>query len=104
MTDEAVHSLALRERGDYRLLRRMGLDRWGARFPFTAPGLSQSAFFEAVVTRLDPSLALPEPDAPGAALNDRLLLHERVSGGCYEMSRLPDSGMAKDAPAAPPAS
>lgn len=71
VTDEAVHSLAQRKLEDYRLLRRMSLERWGGRFPLTAPGLSQSAFFDAVVKRLDPGLALPEPDAPATALNDR---------------------------------
>lgn len=70
-SDEAVHGLVQRDRDDYRLLRAIGLERWAAGFPPIAPGLSQPAFFEAVVARLDPAVALPTRARPGEALQDK---------------------------------
>lgn len=71
VSDEAVHGLAQRDSADYRLLRAIGLERWAAGFPVAAPGLSQPDFFEAVVARLDPALALPTPDGPAELLKDK---------------------------------
>lgn len=70
VTDETIHSLAQGEDADYRLLRRMGLERLTSRG--AARDLSHPDLFDAVVRRLDPSLALPaatsaeEPFSPRA--------------------------------------
>lgn len=80
VTDEAVHSLAQQGLDDYRLLRRMAIERWAFGFPLTVPGLSQPGFFEAVVARLNPALALPDPDAPTDLLKDRRGLIARAAG------------------------
>ncbi|WP_312161411.1 TetR family transcriptional regulator [Phenylobacterium sp.] len=59
VTDETVHSLAQDGEADYRLMRRMTLERLAGRGD--GLGLSDPAFFEAVVRRLDPALELPGP-------------------------------------------
>lgn len=69
-TDETIHSLAQGQDPDYLLLRRMGLERLTSRGATRA--LSHPDLFDAVVRRLDPSLALPaassaeEPFSPRA--------------------------------------
>ncbi|WP_374658612.1 TetR family transcriptional regulator [Phenylobacterium sp.] len=57
VTDETVHSLAQGDLPDYRLLRRMTLERLAGRG--RSLGLSERSFFEQVVCRMDPALALP---------------------------------------------
>lgn len=59
VTDETAHSLAQNGEPDYRLLRRMTLERLAGRGANL--GLSEPDFFEAVVRRLDPALELPGP-------------------------------------------
>jgi DNA-binding transcriptional regulator YbjK len=57
ITDETAHNLAQGALPDYRLLRRMTLERLAGRG--RSLGLSEGRFFEAVVHRMDPALALP---------------------------------------------
>lgn len=57
VTDETAHSLAQGEEADYRLLRRMGLERLTSRGRRVE--LSQPAMFEATVRRLDRVLEMP---------------------------------------------
>ena len=59
VTDETAHGLAQQDSPDYRLMRAMTLERLAGRG--ASLGLSEPAFFEAVVRRLDPALALPGP-------------------------------------------
>ena len=59
VTDETAHGLAQQDSPDYRLMRAMTLERLAGRG--ACLGLSEPAFFEAVVRRLDPALALPGP-------------------------------------------
>ena len=59
VTDETAHGLAQPDSPDYRLMRAMTLERLAGRG--ASLGLSEPAFFEAVVRRLDPALALPGP-------------------------------------------
>lgn len=59
VTDETAHGLAQQDGPDYRLMRAMTLERLAGRG--ASLGLSEPAFFEAVVRRLDPALALPGP-------------------------------------------
>ncbi|WP_374452354.1 TetR family transcriptional regulator [Phenylobacterium sp.] len=59
VTDETAHGLAQQDSLDYRLMRAMTLERLAGRG--ASLGLSEPAFFEAVVRRLDPALALPGP-------------------------------------------
>ncbi len=61
VTDETAHSLVQSRDPDYRLLRRMTLERLASRG--VDLGLSDPAFFETVVRRLDPAVALPTPSA-----------------------------------------
>ena len=82
VTDEAAHSLAQQDSPDYRLMRAMTLERLASRG--AGLGLSEPAFFEAVVRRLDPALELPGPasQAPyaGRALEMALAAGEVIVG------------------------
>lgn len=58
-TDEGIHSLALGHLSDYRLLRRMAIERLVNRLDPAARGaLGSTVMFEAVVRGLDPGLGL----------------------------------------------
>lgn len=64
VTDEGVHALAIGERSDYRLLRRMTIERLSQRLDPAAHGsLGRIETFEILVRRLDPALDLPRPDS-----------------------------------------
>jgi AcrR family transcriptional regulator len=64
LADETIHSLAIGEDLDYRLLRRMALGRLANRLdPRYRTGISQVSAFTALVERLDPGLGLPGRDA-----------------------------------------
>ena len=80
VTDETAHGLAQQDGPDYRLMRAMTLERLAGRG--ASLGLSEPAFFEAVVRRLDPALALPGPasQAPyaGRALDIALAAGELI--------------------------
>jgi len=61
-TDEGVHSLAVGDDPDYRLLRRMAVDRLSRRLDPAQRGAVIGAFAD-LVARLDPRLDLPGRDA-----------------------------------------
>ncbi len=72
VTDEAVHGAAQRDVPDYRLLRRMALERICDRLaPRREGGLSQLTFFKAVVARLDSALQLPSAAFPSTPPDGR---------------------------------
>lgn len=62
--DEGIHTLANGCRPDYRLLRRMAIERLARRLdPAARGGLDAAAVFDALVRRLDPAIGLPGPEA-----------------------------------------
>ncbi|MCD9030848.1 TetR/AcrR family transcriptional regulator [Luteimonas sp. Y-2-2-4F] len=62
--DEGIHTLANGARPDYRLLRRMAIERLAHRLaPAARGGLGGAAAFDALVRRLDPAIGLPGPEA-----------------------------------------
>ncbi|KLI99803.1 helix-turn-helix domain-containing protein [Luteimonas sp. FCS-9] len=68
-TDEGIHTLANGNRVDYRLLRRMAIERLAQRLaPSTRDGLTQAAVFDAQVHRLDPAIGLPGPEVASTLL------------------------------------
>lgn len=68
VTDEGIHSLAIGHRSDYRLLRRMAIERIARDVTVqgsSAPGtdLGNGDFFTALVHRMDPGIGLGGADA-----------------------------------------
>jgi len=69
VTDEGVHSLAIGDRADYRMLRRMAIERLSQRLdPDARCGLADADTFQALVRHLDPALGLAGADAGSALL------------------------------------
>lgn len=70
LADETIHSLANGDNADYRLLRRMAMERLARRLdPDAREGVGQAATFDALIRRLDPGLRLPGRDADSDLLN-----------------------------------
>ena len=70
VADEVIHSLANGDSPDYRLLRRMAMERLAQRLrPEARGGISEVAAFDALVRRLDPGVSLPGREADSDLLN-----------------------------------
>ena len=78
VTDETVHSLAQDDEPDYRLLRRMAIERLASRG--ARRELSDPTLFEAVVRRLDPSLEMPAANSAGDPFPGRAAEIARAAG------------------------
>lgn len=78
VTDETIHSLAQGQDPDYRLLRRMGVERLTTRG--AGRDLSHPDLFDAVVRRLDPALALPGASSPDEPFSPRAQIIALAAG------------------------
>lgn len=77
-TDETIHSLAQGDDPDYRLLRRMGIERLTTRG--AGRDLSHPDLFDAVLRRLDPALAMPGAATPDEPFSPRARLIAQAAG------------------------